>query len=142
MAFKPNTVTFAQGVQRAETACKASGLDLNSNIVTSRDSKVKKVLSDLMVANVPKGFTKVQLPVVFDGPSQTYMSFGAPNTKVPLHSHDEGAGIRVIMFGSIVFNGQELSAGDWMYIPAGKKYEFEVGPMGVGVFYCYRCCCV
>jgi len=134
-------MTFAQGVQRVEAACKASGLDLAKDIVTSKDTAVKKTIGNLTVKNIPGGFSKFQLPVIFDGPTQTYMSFGAPNTVVPLHSHDEGAGLRVIMFGSILFKGQELTSGDWMYIPAGKKYEFEVGPMGVGVFYCYRCCC-
>ncbi len=141
MPFKPNSMTIAQGVQRVENACKRLGVDLAKEIITSKDSKIKSVVADLTVSNIPNGFTKFQLPVIFDGPTQTYMSFGAPNTKVPLHSHDEGAGIRVIMFGSIFFKGHELTAGDWMYIPAGKDYEFEVGPMGVGAFYCYACCC-
>lgn len=141
MTFRPNAMTFAQGIERIQSACKAAKLDIHNGIVTSKTAAVQKSIRALEVTNIPKGFTKFQLPVSFEGATQTYMSFGAPRTKVPLHSHDEGAGIRVIMFGSIFYNGQELTAGDWMYIPKGKEYEFEVGPMGVGVFYCYQCCC-
>ena len=141
MAFNPNAMTFSQGIQRIKDACKASNLDISQSIVTSRDGAVKKALSDLEVTNVPSGFVKFQLPVSFDKATQTYLSFGSPRTKVPPHSHDEGAGLRVILSGSIIFQGADLTAGDWMYIPAGKSYEFEVGPMGVGMFYCYECCC-
>ncbi len=141
MSFKPNSMTFAKGIQRLEHACKDSGLDINKSIITSRDSVAQKAVKALEVTNIPSGFVKFQLPIHFEGPTQTYMSFGAPRTKVPVHSHDEGSGVRVIMFGSIIYKGHELTAGDWMYIPKGKSYEFEVGAMGVGVFYCYECCC-
>jgi hypothetical protein len=43
----------------------------------------------------------------------------------------------VIISGSIEFSGKELSQGDWMYVPAGAKYTFEVRPRGVGMFYGY-----
>lgn len=141
MAFNPNEKTMAGCLQRIQQAAKSSGLDINKDIITSRDTVLKEVLNSLEVTNIPNGFVKVQLPVSFDGPTTTYMSFGAPRTKVPVHSHDEGAGIRVIISGSIKYNGQRLTAGDWMYIPKGKSYEFEVGNMGVGMFYCYQCCC-
>ena len=42
----------------------------------------------------------------------------------------------MIISGSIKFSGKELSEGDWMYIPAGANYMFEVGLRGVGIFYC------
>jgi hypothetical protein len=141
MAFQPNAMTFDQGLQRIKDACKAANLDVSHSIVTSRDPSVKKALSDLEVKNVPTGFVKFQLPVSFDKATQAFMSFGAPRTKVPTHSHDEGDGLRVILSGSISYQGTELTPGDWMYIPAGKPYDFEVGPMGVGMFYCYACCC-
>ena len=71
-----------------------------------------------------------------------FISVGAPGIKVPNHSHDEGAGIRFIMNGSITYKGKELTGGDWMYIPKGIEYEFEVGHLGVTMCYCYCCCCV
>jgi len=141
MAFNPNAMSLAACLQHLHQVTKAAGLDIEQGITTSQDPGVKKVLKSLEVSNIPTGFVKVQLPVAFDGPTTTYMSFGAARTKVPLHSHDEGAGIRVIMFGSIKYKGRKLTAGDWMYIPKGVPYEFEVGNMGVGMFYCYACCC-
>lgn len=139
--FKPNALTFAQGVQRVEGANKKAGFDYKSKITTSRDKGAVSATKSLIVSNVPGGFKKFQLPVVIDGASQVFLSVGAPDTKVPAHSHDEGDGLRFITSGSIIYNGQELTAGDWMYIPKGKKYSFEVGPHGATMFYCYQCCC-
>ncbi len=139
--FKPNSMSFAEGIQRLENACRTGGLEINDKIITSRDSTIRTVVKSLEVKNVPEGFVKFQLPVHFEGPTQTYLSFAAPRTKVPSHSHNEGPGIRVIISGSIIYKDHELTAGDWMYIPKGKPYEFEVGPMAAGVFYCYQCCC-
>ncbi len=141
MSFKPNDKTFAEGLDRIKKVCDQLGLKTIDKIITSKDSMVKDALKELEVTNIPDGFVKFQLPVAFDGPTQTYMSFGAPRAQVKTHSHDEGDGIRVIMFGSIIYNNQELTSGDWMFIPKGVPYNFEVGDMGVGVFYCYRCCC-
>jgi hypothetical protein len=140
MAFNPNAMTFAQGVQRLQQAASAAALPVG-DIVTSKDPQVQRAVKQLMVTNVPSGFTKWQLPVFLDGPSQQFFSFASPGVHVPEHSHDEGDGIRVILHGSIKYNGKELTAGDWMFIPKGKKYSFEVGDAGVGFFYCYRCCC-
>ena len=33
-----------------------------------------------------------------------------------------------------MYEGTELTVGDWMYIPAGQPYRFEVGPLG-GIFF-------
>ncbi len=139
--FNPNRLTFEQGLERIREASKKAGFDPEKEIVTSR-SKPARYLKDLLeVTNVPGGFTKWQLPISFSGATQTFLSFAAPHTKVPRHSHKEGPGIRVIISGSLNYDGTELVAGDWMYMPAGQKYDFEVGPMGVGMFYCYECCC-
>jgi hypothetical protein len=139
-SFNPNALSFDQGVERIKKAATAAGLRADA-IVTSRDDAARKAVRALAVDNVPNGFTKWQLPVYLDCASQLFMSFAAPNTKVPEHSHDEGDGIRFILSGSIRYQDQELVAGDWMFIPKGKPYRFEVGPMGVGMCYCYCCCC-
>lgn len=141
MAFQPNAMTFAEGAKRADDACKAAGLDISKGILTSKDAGVINAVKALKVSNIPNGFEKYQLPIVFQDATQTYLSFGAAGTSVPMHSHDEGPGLRVIIFGSIVYKDVELTAGDWMYIPAGMKYALDVGSMGVGMFYCYQCSC-
>jgi len=140
--FSPNRCTFQEGIDRVKAAVQQAGFH-TEGIVTSRDPKAAALLSDLAVSNVPGGFTKYQLPVYFDGGpgSQFYLTVGSPNQKVPSHSHDEGDGIRLIVSGSIVYDGKVLNAGDWMFIPKGKPYAFEVGPLGVQMFYCYQCCC-
>ena len=140
MSFKPNSMTFAEGVERLQRAAKAAGVR-GGAILTSRDEAAKKATKQLAVTNVPPGFTNWQFPVFLEGPSQQFFTYGAPNAEVGTHSHDEGDGIRVILSGSIIYNGVELHEGDWMYIPKGEPYEFKVGPRGAGMFYCYRCCC-
>jgi hypothetical protein len=49
--------------------------------------------------------------------------------------------VRFIISGSIKYNGIELTAGDWMFVPKGEEYEFTVGPLGASMAYCYQCCC-
>jgi hypothetical protein len=139
-SFNPNTNTLQEGIALVQKTMADAGIP-QDKIITSRHPAVQKTLPSLKVGNVPNGFSKWQLPVYFDGPSLLYMSFGAPHAHVPEHSHDEGNGIRVILSGSINYGGHELTGGDWMYLPKGTKYSFDVGPMGVGMFYCYQCCC-
>ncbi len=138
--FNPNKLTFADGVKRIQTAAKKSGFDLGGAIFTSRDAAVRKLTGALETKNIPGGFAKFQLPVVLDR-AQMFLTSAPPKAKVPRHSHNDGDGVRLIVAGSIIFNGQELSAGDWMFIPKGKPYQFEVGPLGATMFYCYACCC-
>ncbi len=105
------------------------------------------------MTNVPKGFQKYQLPIVLscvdsktmtgtpaDG-VQAFVTIAEPNASVSSHSHDEGAGLRFIAGGSINYKGRELTSGDWMFIPRGAKYGFDVGPQGAVICYCYCCCC-
>ena len=140
MKFNPNAMTFQQGEEKVKEACKLADLKAAKHIITSRDASAVKAVNLLAVDNVPGGFKKWQLPFVMDK-SQLFISIGSPDAKVPEHSHDEGDGIRFIMSGSIYYNGLELGAGDWMYIPKGSKYSFRVGPLGVSMCYCYCCCC-
>jgi hypothetical protein len=138
--FNPNKLTFEDGVKRVHAALKKANLDMDKAIVTSRDRAAIEATKLLTVNNVPKGFIKWQLPIVLQ-PSQLFISVGSPNVEVKEHSHDDGAGVRFIISGTIQHNGQELVAGDWMYIPKGAKYSFKVGPHGATMGYCYCCCC-
>ncbi|WP_136440837.1 cupin domain-containing protein [Pacificoceanicola onchidii] len=141
MAFNPNRSTIASCMAELREIQKEFGID-PKRIVTSRDPAVRKLAyTKLDVSNVPDGFTKTRLPVFFEEPTTMYISAGAPGAKVPRHSHDEGDGIRFMISGSIRYGDNELTQGDWMFIPAGADYEFEVGPMGAVMCYCYCCCC-
>jgi hypothetical protein len=138
--FDPNAKTLEACLTTIAEAQKSLAID-TSKIITSRQRECQEAAKRLACTAVPSGFNKWLLPFNTTREATFYLSFGAPNTVVPVHSHDEGEGIRVILFGSIIYGGQELVAGDWMYLPARAKYEFKVGPMGVGQFYCYCCCC-
>ncbi|ANL70410.1 cupin domain-containing protein [Rhizobium phaseoli] len=140
MAFQPNKMKFDEGLELLEKAARKAGVN-RTKILTSRDSDVRAAIADLQITNIPDGFTKWMIPTFMDGPTQLYFSYAAPNVSVPKHSHDEGDGIRVIIHGKIKYKDKELSAGDWMFVPQGVAYEFKVGPEGVGMFYCYKCCC-
>ncbi|HYE78861.1 MAG TPA: cupin domain-containing protein [bacterium] len=140
-AFNPNRLTFEQGLDRITAAVKKSGTKIGRGIVTSRDPGMSKLRGLLQIGNVPDGFMKWQLPVALRCESQLFFTVAQPGAKSPKHAHKEGTGIRFIASGSILYNGQELTAGDWMYIPAGTAYSFETGPAGASMFYCYCCSC-
>lgn len=141
-SFEPNALTFDQGLERIHKALGDAGISRDRNeIVTSQDEAIRRASRELEVRNVPDGFKKWQLPVYLDRPSQLFISAGAPDTEVPEHSHDEGDGFRYIASGSVIYEGKELVAGDWMFIPKGRKYSMRVGPRGVTICYCYCCCC-
>lgn len=138
--FKPNTKSLAACIAEIEAIRKSKRLG-SKKVLTSRDIKDLWTNPKFSVSNVPGGFNKIILPFYTDGAATFYISSAGPNVKVPRHSHDEGAGIRVIMTGSIIYEKQELQSGEWMYLQAGAPYEFQVGPRGVTMFYCYQCCC-
>lgn len=139
--FNPNRLTFDEGIERLRRAVRDSGLETEGRILTSRDKGVAGVEKALAVDNVPDGFTKWQLPVYLNSESQLYMTVAEPGAKAQPHAHNEGDGIRFITGGSITYNGQELTAGDWMFVPAGVEYSFETGRLGALMVYCYCCSC-
>jgi hypothetical protein len=139
--FNPNPATFEDGVERVKEALNITGFKVKNKIITSQDKGIEKVLNLLAADNVPDGFKKWQLPLIF-AKSQMFFSVGSPDILVPTHSHDEGDGIRIIVSGSVFYKDKELKSGDWMYVPKGMEYSIKIGPMGSTMFYCYQCCCV
>ncbi|HLE25967.1 MAG TPA: cupin domain-containing protein [Thermodesulfobacteriota bacterium] len=139
--FDPNRLTFEQGIERIQKAIKKSGVEIEGRIVTSRDEGMFKLRELLRTDNKPNGFQKYQLPVALRCESQMFLTVAEPGAKAPRHAHKEGDGIRFIVAGSIIYDGKELTSNDWMFIPAGAPYSFEVGPHGATMFYCYCCCC-
>ena len=138
--FDPNQISFAQGAVRVEGVVARHRLPVATRVLTSKDETVVKSLHDLTVRNVPKGFTKVQLPFVFQQ-SQFFISEAEPGAHVAEHAHDGGDAIRFILDGAITHNGVELVAGDWMFIPKGVSYTIDIGKAGARMGYCYQCCC-
>ena len=138
--FDPNRISLAACIARIEQEQEKVGI-ANKPIITSQDDEIRKLHDEMRVTNIPGGFEKNRLPVFLDKASTMYISRGSPNTVVPRHAHEEGAGMRFIIDGSIEFDGRKLGQGDWMFMRPGAVYEFTVGPQGVVMCYCYSCCC-
>jgi quercetin dioxygenase-like cupin family protein len=139
--FDPNRSALAACFERIQEAVKARGKELNSSIVTSRDTDARELRRELAVDNVPEGFRKYQIPAFLPEASVMFITMAEPDAEAPTHSHDDGDGIRFIAGGSIIYNDMELTAGDWMFVPRGAQYSFRVGPQGALMCYCYCCCC-
>ena len=140
MAFNPNEMTLQEGLELVNKLQKELRID-KTKIFTSKDVPDLYLNKSAKVTNVPSGFSKIMLPFSTSKEATFYISSGAPYVQVPKHSHEEGEGIRFIVSGSIIFQGKELTEGDWMYMPAKASYEFQVGARGVTMCYCYCCCC-
>jgi hypothetical protein len=48
----------------------------------------------------------------------------SPGTFVARHAHEEGI-VRYITEGSLVLNGVDYPAGDWILVPEGVSYEIQ-----------------
>ena len=145
--FDPNRHSFAFCTERIQAALRKIGLESDETglkhggrVITSRDERAAQLTRELEVSNVPDGFKKWQLPFLLGEPTHMFMTVAQPGAEAPSHSHDEGTfGIRLIVSGSIIHDGTELTAGDWMVIPAGTPYSFRAGQLGAVMFYCYPC---
>jgi hypothetical protein len=138
--FKPTHISYDEGLERVHEALSKVGHKLDSRILTSRDADAVKLCNLLGVDDgLPDGFVKWQLPFYVRG-GQFFITVAQPGVKVGEHSHDDDA-VRFVTAGSIYYDGIELNAGDWMFIPKGKRYSIAVGPMGAAMCYCYCCCC-
>ena len=132
--------SFARCLVRVQEALSVRGIQIDQGrIVTSRDADMAGLREALMVPNLPEGFHKWQVPVSHDGPTHLFITVADPGATVPNHAHNDGANARFIASGSITFQGKELTAGDWMFIPAGAEYSFTVGPYGAMMLGSYQC---
>ncbi|MFG2142756.1 cupin domain-containing protein [Streptomyces sp. NPDC048696] len=136
--MSPSYPRFDEALAHIRHAASKAELNLEG-IITSKSPGVEEATKALTV-EAPRGFRKWQLPVYLDGPAIEYLTVADPGASVGRHSH-QGDGIRYIMSGSIIFNGTELTTGDWMYIPANVEYAFETGRFGAVMSSKYQCCC-
>ena len=138
--FKATHIPFDDGVKRIQNALSEIKYKLGYRILTSRDADAVKLCNLLAIdSGLPNGMTKWQLPFHLEG-GQFFITTAQAGVKVGEHSHDED-GVRFIISGSIVYDGIELSAGDWMFLPKDARYSFKVGTLGATMCYCYQCCC-
>ncbi|SRR5712691_2157779 len=129
---------FSACVNRIEKALATTGIRLEGRIVTSRDEAASQLTGALAIPNMADGFQKWQLPIYHKGPTHLFVTVAEPGATVASHNH-EGASTRFIINGSIAFAGKQLTAGDWMFIPANADYSFDVGQFGAVIAGQYEC---
>jgi hypothetical protein len=132
--FIPQELSFEEGSKRIRAALHNANVDIENTIITSRDPSSLKLKEDLKMGNLPEGVQMWQLPLVLNR-SLIFISVVAPNAVVPEHRHAQAPVFRLVVSGSIIYNGVELTVGDWMYVPAGKPYSFAGGASGGTVMY-------
>lgn len=103
-------------------------------VVTSFDEVAKKAESELAVdAPFADGIQKWQLPIDLPG-FRVVMTRFPPGTIVKDHQHPSIPGfsrcgqLRVVVKGSINYDGKVYKPGDWFFIPNGVPYSFTTDP--------------
>ena len=103
-------------------------------VVTSFDKVSKRAESELVVDTpFADGIQKWQLPIDLPGFRVVMTRFPAGSV-VKAHQHPSIPGftkcgqLRVVVKGSITYNGKTYRAGDWFYIPNGVAYSFTTDP--------------
>jgi quercetin dioxygenase-like cupin family protein len=127
-----------KGATRVRNALKKAGVRGGRQILTSRDKGIAETRDDLKRTRAPKGFQQWQLPVVLgrDRDIMVFKTVAAPDAVLPAHSHKVDL-FRVVISGSAFYRGQELTAGDWMFVPSGATYELTAGPGGFIILHGY-----
>ena len=138
--FQPNDSSFEDGLLVIEEAYKKVGFIPDGKIMTSKDEIAEKLKSALYGVKTPDGFDKWMLPFSLPG-ATFFVTVGQPFAIVPPHAHKKGSGVKFIVSGSILYGNKELTSGDWMYVPQGAEYSFNVGPAGVTIISGYKDCC-
>ena len=103
-------------------------------VVTSFDKVARKAESELVVeAPFADGIQKWQLPINLPGFRVVMTRFPA-GTIVKVHQHPSIPGfsrcgqLRVVVKGSITYEGRVYKPGDWFFIPNGVPYSFTTDP--------------
>ena len=132
-------------VRKAYTTEELRAAGFGPDPVTSFDEKAKAA-EELLKVDTPfgSGIRKWQLPVNMIE-MRVYETVFPPNTVVEPHVHpeysvdDPGGSLRIIVRGSILYNGRTFGPGDWFFVPNGVPYTFRSAPdQNTHVMYLYR----
>ena len=130
---RPPASSLRRDLSRIENAAAERGFDTADTILTSHDELATTLRDDLAVTDVASGFQRWLLPIALASGTASLI-VGAPNSATGTHSHNTRT-LHVIVNGSATINNQDLSPGDWAYIPRGAEYSFQAGPEGATSFY-------
>ncbi len=128
----------SKGARRIKAALQKHKVSSAKRVITSRDAGMNKVKQTLKRprASMPAGVEQWQIPVTIGGNRGVLIFVGRmkPGAKVPTHSHKHDV-FRVVISGSLKYEGKTLKAGDWMFVPAGQSYAMSAGPQGALTHY-------
>jgi len=125
-----------KGVGRVKAALRKHGVSFGNRVITSRDKGMDAVQSDLKRTGMPPGVEQWQIPIAL-GKGEDILCFAGrmePGATVPEHAHKQAI-FRVVVDGSLEYDGMTLKAGDWMLVPAGRAYGLTAGPNGCTTMY-------
>lgn len=110
------------GVRRIREVLRKHGFR-EGQILTSRDKGMEGVLDELKRNHLPPGIQQWQLPVAIDG-TFAFHTVAEADAVIPEHSHRANL-FRVVVSGTAIYRDVELSAGDWMLVPKGRRYSLK-----------------
>ena len=140
--FDPNRKVYTMGeleplgvVREAYSAEEVRSRGLGSTgVVTSFDEVAHKAETELAIgAPFASSARKWQLPVDVPGFRLVTTVF-PPGSVVGNHTHSvldpevKSGGFRMVISGSIEFEGKRYGPGDWFFIPNGTPYSFSTDP--------------
>jgi mannose-6-phosphate isomerase-like protein (cupin superfamily) len=120
---------LSQDQERIARVQASHEYDPATTILTARDAVAVEMMKELSVGSLAEGFKGRFLPIVFG--TGTDADVEAPvGATTDMHSHGTNT-FHQIQTGTWRLTGrdrspQELSAGDWAYIPADVEYTLEV----------------
>ena len=128
----------SKGSKRIAAALRKHKVSSAKRVTTSRDEGMKDVNKTLKRprSSMPPGVEHWQVPVTL-GQRKDVLVFKSrmkPGAKVPTHAHKHDV-FRVVVSGSVKYEGKTLKAGDWMHVPAGQSYAMQAGPTGASIYY-------
>lgn len=132
-------------VREAYTTEELRAAGFGPEPITSFDEKAKAA-RDLLRVDTPfgSGIEKWQLPVNMIE-MRVYETVFPPDTVVEPHVHpentadDPGGSLRIVVRGSLDYDGHTFGPGDWFFVPNGVPYTFRSAPdQSTHVMYLYR----
>ena len=126
MSTGPNVVDDQQRIRAAH----GDQFQQDTMVLTSRDELAIRMMNRLSASGLEEGFHGLLIPLVFESPIEidVVARVGATTGE---HDHDT-AGFHQILNGTVRVTVPSqnvdvyLGPGDWVWIPRGVRYTFEV----------------
>lgn len=133
---------------RIRTAHTDRGFEQDRTIFTSTDPQVGEMMAGLPAEGLAVGFPGRLIPILFESATVDAIVEPSVGNTTGLHSHDDSSGLHLVIQGRARVTWPEqdgqpggeavLGAGDWVYVPAGMRYEIEIVENPARMLYKHR----